>query len=317
MIAETLSQNLVTYDAGVDRVENSVARGLMLAKQVQPGLFASGYDLKYLVDVRLEVEETPSIFCGVLISGDDGELDISGYGSLTLPRSCPIVMGFGGGARCIGNCRAGTHCAGAGFRLYPSFFESIRDEEEGVQLEPLRAMLTDAFMLRWLPPSARLIELARLSLGNPYVGALSRLFLQGCALAFIAETARLLAEHDSDDDAPSHGLSEVEYERVMALTKIIDDSIVDPPSLAQMGRSAGINTTTLTRQFRQVHGVTIFEYIRNRRLELARDLLRSRPMQVSQVGYLVGFGNPAAFATAYRRRYGFPPSCEKVAAGRI
>lgn len=57
----------------------------------------------------------------------------------------------------------------------------------------------------------------------------------------------------------------------------------------------------------------MFSYVREQRLQLARALLKTEDLPVSAVGYRVGFGNPGAFATAYRRRFGQSPKQEQTA----
>ncbi|MEM1140849.1 MAG: helix-turn-helix transcriptional regulator, partial [Pseudomonadota bacterium] len=60
-------------------------------------------------------------------------------------------------------------------------------------------------------------------------------------------------------------------------------------------------------------GTTIFGYIREQRLEMARYLLLDHGLKVSEAGYRVGFSSPAAFSSAYRRRFGHPPSVDSAA----
>ena len=54
--------------------------------------------------------------------------------------------------------------------------------------------------------------------------------------------------------------------------------------------------------------MTIIDYLRDRRLEMARIMVRERRLSVAAIAYRVGFASPANFATAYRRRFGRPPT---------
>nr|WP_276312069.1 AraC family transcriptional regulator [Paracoccus siganidrum] len=71
-----------------------------------------------------------------------------------------------------------------------------------------------------------------------------------------------------------------------------------------------MNPTTMSAQFKQCFGVSIFGYLRRRRLEAARELLRREDDSVARIGYRVGFDSPAAFSTAYKRQFGHSPSQE-------
>jgi AraC-like DNA-binding protein len=65
---------------------------------------------------------------------------------------------------------------------------------------------------------------------------------------------------------------------------------------------------TLRRLFKAVFGVPIIEYVRSRNLDAARLMLREGRFQVAEVGYRVGYSDPANFTNAYRRRFGRPPT---------
>ena len=145
-------------------------------------------------------------------------------------------------------------------------------------------------------------------LENPYDEELGAIFLEGCMLAFIAEVGLIV----SGERAPVYesGLTKKEYDRAHEVRQILEENIVSPPSLSELSKKIGINSTTMSNQFRNVFGVTIFKYVGDRRLEIAKALLRSKVLPVSQVGYRVGFNNPGAFATAYRRKFGYSPSIE-------
>jgi AraC-like DNA-binding protein len=64
----------------------------------------------------------------------------------------------------------------------------------------------------------------------------------------------------------------------------------------------------LFRCFRMVYGMTPFEYLRNRRLETAMDLLMDGRMNVAQAAYAVGFSCPSYFTKAFKKYFGHLPS---------
>ena len=68
------------------------------------------------------------------------------------------------------------------------------------------------------------------------------------------------------------------------------------------------------RQFRAVYGTTVFDHLRDCRLQRARHALEHDGLTVGQAAVLAGYTSAANFATAYRRRFGMPP---KLARARI
>ena len=59
-------------------------------------------------------------------------------------------------------------------------------------------------------------------------------------------------------------------------------------------------------------GEGLFEHLRGRRLDAARLALEREGLAVGQAAELAGYGNAANFATAFRRRFGCPPSAVRT-----
>ena len=85
-------------------------------------------------------------------------------------------------------------------------------------------------------------------------------------------------------------------------------------SLDALARQAGTNANTLQRHFRAVYGTTVFDFVREHRLQRARHALEQDGLTVGQAALVAGYNSAANFATAYRKRFGMPP---KLARARI
>ncbi|MEN5081220.1 AraC family transcriptional regulator [Bosea sp. TWI1241] len=306
--AERLRARIAITGPFTQRMNTPAALGKVLTREVQPGLFAGGYDVEYLVDMRLEEVIEPSLSCSLALTGAPLSMECDGHGTILYEAGCPVLIALDAPGRFVGHCQRGRHCAAAGLVIKSEFFERFRDREGGHGLAPLQDMLANGGGVRRLPPSRRLAELAHQSLSDIYSGSLGELFLEGCTLSFAAELCRIVSEDDAQ--AGRSGLGPRERERAFHLRATLDEHIVETPSLDALAAMFAVNATTLGRQFRQAFGSTIFGYVRSRRLDLAQLLLRSQDLPVSAVGYRVGFASPAAFAAAYRRRFGYAPSLE-------
>lgn len=82
----------------------------------------------------------------------------------------------------------------------------------------------------------------------------------------------------------------------------------NPPSLLDLARQVGINDNKLKIGFRQVFGTTVFGYLHNHRMEIARQLLQDGKMRVAAVANAVGYANPGHFAAGFKRKFGVSPS---------
>lgn len=69
-----------------------------------------------------------------------------------------------------------------------------------------------------------------------------------------------------------------------------------------------LSEVTLSVLFKAVCGITVAEYIRNRRLTLAASELSSSNLPILDLAYKYGYDTPEAFTKAFSRFHGFPPS---------
>ncbi len=89
-------------------------------------------------------------------------------------------------------------------------------------------------------------------------------------------------------------------------------------TVAAIAEAAGVPVRSLQIAFRQARGMTPMEFVRERRLELARrELVEGAPgTTVGAVVTALGFGSsPGRFAVQYRQRFGESPS-ETLTRGR-
>ena len=138
-----------------------------------------------------------------------------------------------------------------------------------------------------------------------YSGPLRRLHLETRALELIG--LQLEEYLSPDDPAPLPTLKVSDVSRIRDARELLVQDMENPPSMAQLARMAGINEKKLKCGFKQVFGVPVFEYFRNYRLEIARELLASGIMNVTEVGMHVGYRSLSHFSEEFRKKYGVTP----------
>ncbi|MBK6705932.1 MAG: helix-turn-helix transcriptional regulator [Caulobacteraceae bacterium] len=79
-------------------------------------------------------------------------------------------------------------------------------------------------------------------------------------------------------------------------------------TLPDIAKVAGLSRTHFLRSFSRCFGQTPYQALRQRRLERAGELLKSRSTSVTDVALAVGYNNFSAFARAFRAYYGVSPS---------
>ena len=92
--------------------------------------------------------------------------------------------------------------------------------------------------------------------------------------------------------------------------EFVETHLFEKFNIADLVAAARTSQATLFRLFKRDLKVSPIEYARNRRLDEAKTLLKSREYQVSDVALLVGYEDLSSFSKAFRLRFGSPPSQE-------
>ncbi|WP_241053878.1 helix-turn-helix transcriptional regulator [Achromobacter xylosoxidans] len=159
---------------------------------------------------------------------------------------------------------------------------------------------------RPLPSPGRLRAIATDMLAPRAGGAIARLWLESCALDMLARGLRSLGDAaQTSDDARLHPL---DRRRMLRVRDRLLAEPGHPHRLADLARDAGVSVSTLKQKFPLVAGAPVFEYLRQVRLERARDGLLHEGWSVKQAAFYAGYRHPTNFTTAYRRRFGAAPS---------
>jgi signal transduction histidine kinase/DNA-binding response OmpR family regulator len=99
---------------------------------------------------------------------------------------------------------------------------------------------------------------------------------------------------------------ELLMEKVM---KFINENISNPEMNVEMlAKSVGLSRVQLHRKLKEITGLPTGEFIRNLRLKMAATLLKEKKINITQIGYAVGFTNQTHFSTTFKKIYGVSPT---------
>lgn len=155
-------------------------------------------------------------------------------------------------------------------------------------------------------PSTRSVSLAHQVLARPvFTGVLQRLHLESRAIGIVLDALATLTQHG--DAGRIGGGAAADLRRLGRVRERLDEESGDIPPLSDLARDAGVSMRTLQRRFVEAYGMTVLDYARRRRLELARELLERDDVSVAQAAHAAGYAHPANFATAFRRHFGMMP----------
>jgi transcriptional regulator GlxA family with amidase domain len=102
--------------------------------------------------------------------------------------------------------------------------------------------------------------------------------------------------------------------RFDALLSWAREHLAETLSVEQLADRAAMSPRNFARLFASETGVTPAKAVERLRVEAARALLDSQPLQVEDVAFETGFGDPERMRRAFIRAFGQPPQALRRAA---
>ena len=96
------------------------------------------------------------------------------------------------------------------------------------------------------------------------------------------------------------------YQRIVAAKVYIDDNYQESIDLEQISKQAFLSRFHFHRLFRKVYQRTPLQYLTQKRLDKAKDLLTEN-MRVGDVCNEVGFESIGSFSVLFKKEIGFAP----------
>jgi len=107
-------------------------------------------------------------------------------------------------------------------------------------------------------------------------------------------------------DIAVNSIDERFLERVQ---KVLDTNLVESSfHINEFCKAVGMSRMQLHRKLKVLTGLSTTEFIRSQRLKLAAQLLKTSDINISQVGYSVGFNDHAYFSKCFKKMYNCTPS---------
>ncbi len=88
---------------------------------------------------------------------------------------------------------------------------------------------------------------------------------------------------------------------------IILSRMAEPPSLQELADEIGLNLKKLKEGFKQIYGDSVFSFLFDYKMEVARKLLEAGHDNVNEVGLKVGYSTSSHFIAAFKKKYGTTP----------
>ena len=155
---------------------------------------------------------------------------------------------------------------------------------------------------------------------------LEKLFLETIRLpgAFSKYTVRLAGIHviilliqkfrDKDgvdvrikNDNPDVYFSGSTGRKVQNVRRIINLNLEREISIEELANKVNLNRTTLQKVFKEIYGLTVNEYRTKARLQLAKNLLASTELSITEIAGRCGYTNASKFSDVFKKNEGVLP----------
>lgn len=241
-------------------------------------------------------------------------LIVSGGDGVMVPATCPRTLAFvrraGREARRVASVCSGTYVlAEAGLldgKRATTHWSRTKDFQRrypNIRLEPDRIWIQDGHV--W--SSAGIT--AGIDLSLALIGA-----DEGEVVARRTAQQLVVYHHRPGGQSQHSALIDLRPGRFDALLSWARQNLAESLTVEQLAGRAAMSPRNFARLFAQETGVTPAKAIERLRVEAARALLDSGPLQVEDVALETGFGDPERMRRAFLRAFGQPPQALRRAA---
>lgn len=152
------------------------------------------------------------------------------------------------------------------------------------------------------PQMAELLKQVRDYRGT---GIAAKLFYEGK----VSEAVSLVVEYNKNrSEDKKSSVSYQDKALIENTAAYINDHFDRALTIEHLARISCMGTTKLKTLFKKIYGMTITDYIKERRLSHAESLLTSTSLSIGQISDAVGYSNPGRFAGIFKESTGLSPS---------
>lgn len=216
-------------------------------------------------------------------------------------ESCILA---GGTNQCISIYEDGMQYHGIGVTFSPSRMQGVADCLKCEKNINTRESLSAGLNRYAITPHIHAI-LSQL-VDCKICGSLRDIYLEAKLLELIAVYLDEMI-YQRSDECPKLPLSKDDLSALDNAKDILDKTFIHPMTLAKLSQKICLNEYKLKAGFKQRYGQTVYSYVLDKRMELARLLIGQRRFKICDIAGMVGYANTSHFITAFSKKYGATP----------
>lgn len=154
-----------------------------------------------------------------------------------------------------------------------------------------------------------MITVIRDMLHNEYSGEVKNIYLRNKISELLLLAFSRIAPGSAN--ATEIRLHQYDIDKIREAREYLLLNMEHPLTVIELSHKVGINDFKLKKGFKQLYGVTIFDFLLEARMEKARTLLTETNTPIHEIAFATGYKNVSSFTAAFKKRMGFPPSAMK------
>ncbi len=139
-----------------------------------------------------------------------------------------------------------------------------------------------------------------------YKDGLKKMYLLSKSIEFLVIQAE--ACNSLSNVSKAYRISKPDRDRLMHAREYIIGNLESPPSLSELARIIGMNEYKLKRGFKETFGNTVFGYLSDARLEIAKNNLLETGKPVTEIAFDLGYSSVQHFSSAFKKKFGISPA---------
>ncbi|GAB5398433.1 MAG: helix-turn-helix transcriptional regulator [Aureisphaera sp.] len=114
-------------------------------------------------------------------------------------------------------------------------------------------------------------------------------------------------EEDVDVEQCPFLVDEQNVAKIKKAKEIVISRMSEPPTLQEIADEIQLPINKLKEGFKQIYGDSVFSFLFDYKMEVARQLLASGTHNVNEVGHKVGYSTASHFISAFKKKFGTTP----------
>ena len=226
---------------------------------------------------------------GTFISGDD---------STVVQQGDIHVISKGVKHRIIPDERSNLRFANIGFE----FSESLQEN-----MDPLRKQFEQNDYLILRDNGEIRILMTMLINEMQSQGAYSHTLIECYIKLILTHIYRMMDSGEPEVFSPKKSTSPMKL-TPYAIIKYVDNNLFEFPGIDDIARALGYSQSYISHMFKDKMGITLQEYICNKKIEASLDFLKYQKYTVTQIAMMLNYASVQSFCKAFRKAMGCSPT---------